>query len=642
MGAIADESRLSRSRGFACMLSMLRPRLPIALRVGLLLLVHPLLAADDSVNADAYFGPPVFSTLRLSPSADRFVSIVDVDGLNTALVMVDLGTGEQETLVRQRKLSVNNVWWVGENWLLTLLDFDRERRFFRVINLETMESTELTCMDLYPVRRILHFLPAEEDVVIFQLQQANSRDLDLAKVNLRTNSLEVFAKDPGGVAEWFLDSQGQVVAGWGADRSRYFYATPSAAGRGFERTFLEKFEQPSLVPLGVAPDDRRLVAVDRSDPSRDQVVYWAPPAREVELVDQGGAFGLHRVETWGRHDSRVASVVWAGTGGRLVLPGTGVEDQWTWLEQALRGNQIELQSFSADGRLAVAFVSSGRNPGGFVRIDFSDRKIRSLGTIKPALRSVSFAQPQIRLIPTRSQQQMLAEIWLPTQVERPPLILWVGSSLSPAAPDAGWNSTAQYFASQGYAVARLHHRGGSGRGRAYQASGDFELVTGLVDDLEDGLVWLLQNEAVDPERVAVLGEYWAGLAGATLIGQRGRGHAFVGWDVPVKSAYLKPVDLASSGLSEEILVELSGGWSRVRAAMKAVDPEALLKAMAVPALYYDPFDANALKRELEKLGRDVEFVYDPSRHTIKEDEIPNWHLTRDRAVETVRFLKDKL
>lgn len=70
---------------------------------------------------------------------------------------------------------------------------------------------------------------------------------------------------------------------------------------------------------------------------------------------------------------------------------------------------------------------------------------------------------------------------------------------------------AQFFAAKGFAVLQMNFRGSTGYGKAFKQSGreNWEL---MLEDVEDGMKWLLEDGMADPERLCIAGWSFGGYA----------------------------------------------------------------------------------------------------------------------------------
>jgi acetyl esterase/lipase len=107
---------------------------------------------------------------------------------------------------------------------------------------------------------------------------------------------------------------------------------------------------------------------------------------------------------------------------------------------------------------------------------------------------------------------------IPAYLTRPagsgPAPLIVSIHGGPMARDGwGFNTWNQFFASRGYLVLQVNYRGSSGYGAAFQRAGLDSPLDGVVlDDIADGVKYLIRTGQADPRRVAVAGASFGGWA----------------------------------------------------------------------------------------------------------------------------------
>lgn len=87
---------------------------------------------------------------------------------------------------------------------------------------------------------------------------------------------------------------------------------------------------------------------------------------------------------------------------------------------------------------------------------------------------------------------------------KPPLVVLVHGGPT-GQTKAGWNSTAQFFATRGYAVLSVNYRGSTGYGRAYmlRLRGNWGICD--VEDCVSGARHLAEADRIDPSRTVIMG-----------------------------------------------------------------------------------------------------------------------------------------
>ena len=76
----------------------------------------------------------------------------------------------------------------------------------------------------------------------------------------------------------------------------------------------------------------------------------------------------------------------------------------------------------------------------------------------------------------------------------------------------GFNPEAQLFASRGYATLQVNFRISGGYGKEFFKSGFKQIGRKAMDDVEDGLQYVIDEGFVDPEKVAIYGGSHGGYA----------------------------------------------------------------------------------------------------------------------------------
>ncbi|MGI9309992.1 MAG: alpha/beta hydrolase family protein [bacterium] len=146
------------------------------------------------------------------------------------------------------------------------------------------------------------------------------------------------------------------------------------------------------------------------------------------------------------------------------------------------------------------------------------RPSRALHSAAPQTGADDCSRPQPIAYPTRDGARAYAYLYAPRnrrqrapRGDKPPLLVVVHvGPTSRATPQ--WHPLKQYFASLGYAVLDINHRGSTGYGRAYRQRllgrwGEID-----ADDIADGVRYALDHELADPELVFIRGGSAGGYA----------------------------------------------------------------------------------------------------------------------------------
>jgi dipeptidyl aminopeptidase/acylaminoacyl peptidase len=350
----------------------------------------------------------------------------------------------------------------------------------------------------------------------------NQRDpkvFDLYHHTRATGELKLLAQNPGDVARWLTNAQGQLLGRVRKQDALWVYERhdPASAQPWVALFNLSYFD--TVHPLEVGPGNRfvwalsnrgrdklALVKIDLSNGQED-VVYADP------RVDISQAFisqqtlqpllltldpGYQELKTF---DPRLQSAL-----QRLQAQHTGP-------------TRFIPTSMSRDENLITGTMI--REDGGqHVLLNVSTGALTMLGdTTRSRIHAISPLSQQAPLaFQSRDGLGLNGYLTLPagTSGKNLPTVLYVHGG--PWARDV-WNGgdpMPAFLANRGYAVLQVNYRGSSGYGRSFQEAAQGQFAGKMHDDLLDGVDHLIQQGITDPTKVAIMGASYGGYA--SLVG----------------------------------------------------------------------------------------------------------------------------
>lgn len=184
------------------------------------------------------------------------------------------------------------------------------------------------------------------------------------------------------------------------------------------------------------------------------------------------------------------------------------------LVKAFGDQMVEFTSFTKDGKEAVAFVHSDRNPGDFYIINLQTKKADYLMSRADWLDPQELAEMKPFSLKARDGLELHGYLTLPNGVEAKNLPLIVFPHGGPHGPRDMWDydTQVQLLANHGYAVLQLNFRGSGGYGTEFMTAGYRKWGREMQDDLTDATLWAVQQGYADKKRICIAGASYGGYA----------------------------------------------------------------------------------------------------------------------------------
>jgi dienelactone hydrolase len=180
------------------------------------------------------------------------------------------------------------------------------------------------------------------------------------------------------------------------------------------------------------------------------------------------------------------------------------------LTRQLPREQVDVTSATDDLSHAVIRVSSGSRPPTYMVLDVANARSTNGMQTYPKLRGTRLAPVEAIEFRARDGVQIHGYLTTPyTPDGRPakgaPLLVVSHDGPNRDIATYGYRFERQVFASRGYAVLEVNHRGSSGRGRAFERLGDGQWGSAVQDDFADAVRWAIKDGVAAADRICFMG-----------------------------------------------------------------------------------------------------------------------------------------
>ena len=182
------------------------------------------------------------------------------------------------------------------------------------------------------------------------------------------------------------------------------------------------------------------------------------------------------------------------------------------LIEALKGDQVQLISSTADGNANIIYASSDTNPGRYYLYDASKNELKYLFASRGWLKPEEMAITKPIHYKTRDGLTIYGYLTIPNDTDEKNLPLVVMPHGGPHGPRDWWgfDPDSQLLASRGIAVLKVNFRGSGGFGRNFEHAGHKKWGAEIQFDIIDGVKHLIAKGIADKNNICIVGASFGG------------------------------------------------------------------------------------------------------------------------------------
>jgi dipeptidyl aminopeptidase/acylaminoacyl peptidase len=578
-----------------------------------------------------FFKNPRTTGYELSPSGNLIGFLKPVDSrLNIFVQAKSGGDAKQITQVKDR--DIRSFFWKGDKYLLFLKDNGGDENF----HLYVTQSDGTGQRDLTPfdgVRaEVIDDLEDHPTDLLVALNQRNKEVFDAYRLNVETGDLKLVAENPGNIASWSTDHDGNIRVATTTDGVNTSLLYRKTESDPWKTVITTNFKE-SFTPQFFTFDNKALYGVSNIGRDKAAVVEFDPETgKETQVL-----FEQPDVDVSGLNYSRKRRVITSASfttwKEERKFFDSVAEAIYNALAGKLPGYDIYIVSANKEEDTFIVRTITDRSLGAFYLYDSKSGELTKIADRNPWLKEEELAEMKPVEYSARDGLTIHGYLTLPKGKPAKNLPIIVNPHGGPWARDEwGFNPEVQFLANRGFGVLQMNFRGSTGYGRKFWEAGFRQWGQSMQDDITDGVKWLVDQGIADPKRVAIYGGSYGGyavLAGLTKTPDLyAAGVDYVG--VSNLFTFMKTVPPYWKPFLD-MMYEMVGNPERDQALFEenspALNAEKIKTPLFVAQGAKDPRvninESNQIVDALKKRGIDVEYM-------IKQDEGHGFHNEENR------------
>jgi len=189
------------------------------------------------------------------------------------------------------------------------------------------------------------------------------------------------------------------------------------------------------------------------------------------------------------------------------------------MEKEFPGKEFYVVDSDDDENTFLIVVQSDKLYGTYYQYDNKTKQFSLLYDLMPQLKEADMAEMRPITFTSRDGLTIHGYITLPKEAlagEKVPLVVNPHGGPQGIRDEWGFNPETQLFASRGYATLQVNFRISGGYGKEFLKAGFKQVGRKVMDDVEDGVKYVIEQGWVDKDKMAIYGGSHGGYA--TLMG----------------------------------------------------------------------------------------------------------------------------
>ena len=469
-----------------------------------------------------YFSKPKTSEFKFSPNGKYFSYREKDDQGKRHLYVQNTETGEAKMILKEDDELIRGYGWPNNEQVIFVKDQGGNENYqLFSIFLDGSNEKSLTPFDGVRVN-ILEILKDQPEYMIISMNKDNPQFFEPYKINIVSGELTKLYE--------LTDPQNPVV-GYDFDKDGNLKAiTKQVNGIDYQLLYRTSNESdfelvaeydwkggPSIIEFDYTsenPHDCFLLnnlntntqRIERFDLAKKELIEVL---FENEDYDAGG-LSISR-----KRDYEIDGYYYTGVKGEYVPVSEFSKKIYAKLKNEFGDMETRIVSGTDNEDKFLVYVNSDKFYGAYYMYDVESDSFKKLMDLMPQLKEEDMADMVPIKYEARDGLEIEGYITLPKAAqngERVPLI--VNPHGGPYGPrdEWGFNPESQLFASRGYATLQVNYRGSGGYGKDHYLAGSKQIGRNMLNDLEDGVDYVIDKGWIDPTEVAIYGASYGGLA----------------------------------------------------------------------------------------------------------------------------------
>ena len=462
-----------------------------------------------------FFDNPKISSAEISPDGKRFAFLAPEENrMNVFVCEVGEDFAKARAVTHDRKRGIFSFAWTRDGAYVLYEQDQGGNENFHLYRVNPLKPDE-PAKDLTPqegARADIIDLPREHpDEALISLNARDKKYFDVYRVKISTGEQTLVEKNPGDVDSWDADAHGVIRACAAQVEGGKTQIRVRDSGEGPFRTLGTYTDEEDASIQAFTEDGKALYFTDARDSNTTRLVNLDIASGKETVIAKNPNYDIGNVIV---SDKTRKLLAVAYNEDKVVYQSFDpqFEKDLKTLEKVHDGEVLFRNTDNDERKWIIAF-NSPTDPGATYLYDRDTGEAKFLYRPRPWLKSNELVDMKPISFKSRDGLDIHGYLSLPKGVEPKelPTVLVVHGGPW-ARDDWGYDPEVQFLANRGFAVLQINFRGSTGYGKDFLHAGDKEWGGKMLNDLVDGVNWIVGQGIADKKRVGIYGGSYGGYA----------------------------------------------------------------------------------------------------------------------------------
>lgn len=476
---------------------------------------------DFKYSVEDYFAKPKASTFRFSPDG-KYMSYREKDENGKRHVFVkNIASGEVKRAIEEKEELIRGYGWINNERLVFLKDKGGDENYHvYAVNIDGSDQKDLTPFE--GVRAdFSELLKEDKDHIIVQMNKNNPQVFEPYKVNVVSGEITQLYENTDAanpITDYNFDKDG-VLKGFtrirdGVEQDLYY---AKEAGDFSLLKSLNWKDAFSIIDFDYATDyPHDAYVVSNLDNDKTEIVlYDLKEDKIIKKVFSNPDYDVSNLSISKKRNYELDYVTYEGDKEVVVPISAYYKNLHAKFQEKFGDKQYSIADYTDDENNLLLYVTSDKLYGKYYSYDVAKDEFKELFNLMPQLKEEDMAEMRPITFKSRDGITLHGYITLPKAAidgEKVPVIVNPHGGPQGIRDSWGFNPEAQLFASRGYATLQVNFRISGGYGKEFLESGFKQIGRKAMDDVEDGLQYVVDQGWVDKDKAAIYGGSHGGYA----------------------------------------------------------------------------------------------------------------------------------